>query len=122
MPGTYRVTLAKRVAGVVTPLGGSQEFVVEVDGAATMSPADYKELLVFQQKVTRLQRAVAGALDAANALTGRLEQIKRALDLAPAVGQEWRDLAWTLEQRNRGLLRALRGDVVLRERNENTPL
>jgi photosystem II stability/assembly factor-like uncharacterized protein len=122
MPGAYRVTLAKRVAGVVTPLGGPQEFTVEVDGAATMSPADYKDLLAFQQKVKGLQRAVSGALEAANALTGRLEQIKRALDQAPAISQEWRELARTLEQRNRDILRALRGDVALRGRNENTPI
>jgi photosystem II stability/assembly factor-like uncharacterized protein len=122
MPGRYVVSLAKRVNGVVTPLAGLQEFSVVVDGAAEMNPADRKELFEFQQKVTRLQRAVAGALEAANGLTGRLEQIKRALDQTPSAENKWKDLARTLEKRNRDILRALRGDTVLRGRNENTPI
>ena len=59
MPGTYRVAMSKRVAGVVTPLGGPQEFSVVVDGSQGMNPTDRKALLEFQQKVTRLERAVS---------------------------------------------------------------
>jgi hypothetical protein len=122
MPGRYVVSLAKRVDGVVTPLAGAQEFAVIVDGAAEMNPADRQELFAFQQKVTRLQRALSGALEAANGLTGRLEQIKRALDQTPSAENKWKDVARSLEKRNRDILRALRGDAVLRGRNENTPI
>jgi photosystem II stability/assembly factor-like uncharacterized protein len=121
MPGTYRVALAKRVAGVGSPLGESQEFRVVVDGAAAMDPADFKALAEFQQEVTRLERAVSGALEAVNALNGRLEQIKRALDYTPSAEAKWRSVVTDLEKRNRDVLRALRGDVALRARNENTP-
>lgn len=122
MPGTYRVSLAKRVAGVVTPLAAPQEFTVTVDGLASMNPDGRQELVAFQQKVTRLERAVSGAIEAANAVTGRLEQIKRALDQTPTAESRWKDAARQLEQRNRDILRTLRGDVVLRSHNENTPL
>jgi photosystem II stability/assembly factor-like uncharacterized protein len=122
MPGPYKVMLAKRVEGVVTPLSDWQEFNVVVEGAAGMDLADRKVLFEFQQKVTRLQRAVSGALDATNALSGRLEQIKRALDQTPSVDVKWKELARSLDKRNRDILRALRGDVVLRSRNENTPI
>jgi hypothetical protein len=122
MPGTYKVTLAKRVGGVVTPLPGSQEFAVVVEGAAGMKPADHKVLFDFQQKVVRLDRAVSGALNTANDLTSRLEQIRRALDRTPGIASKWKDLARTLTRRNRDILRALRGDVVLRGRNMNTPV
>ena len=44
-----------------------------------MTPADRTALVEFQTKVARLQRAVQGALDAANALTPRLAAIRRAL-------------------------------------------
>ncbi len=122
MPGAYQVTLAKRVDGVVTPLAGPQTFAVVVEGDAALSSGDRKVLYDFQQKVVRLQRAVSGALEAANGLSSRLEQIKRALDQTPAVENRWKDTARTLEKRNRAILRALRGDTVLRARHENTAL
>jgi photosystem II stability/assembly factor-like uncharacterized protein len=122
MPGTYQVALAKRVDGVVTPLAGPQPFAVVVDGAANGDPGDRQGLYEFQQRVARLQRAVSGALEVANGLSGRLEQIKRALDHTPAVEARWKETARVLEKRNREILRALRGDTVLRGRNENTPL
>src|SRR6266850_3246055 len=40
MPGTYKVSVAKRVGGVVTPLGQQQEFQVVVEGQESMSAAD----------------------------------------------------------------------------------
>jgi hypothetical protein len=69
-----------------------------------------------------LERAVSGALEAANGLNVRLEQIKRALDQTPTAESRWKDVARQLEQRNRDILRSLRGDAVLRSHNENTPL
>jgi photosystem II stability/assembly factor-like uncharacterized protein len=120
MPGLYKVSMAKRVAGGVTPLGENHEFNVVVDRLG--APADEKALFEFQQKVVRLQRAVAGALEAGNSLTTRLEQIKKALDHTPGIAPKWKDVARSLEQRNRDILRALRGDMILRGRNENTPM
>jgi photosystem II stability/assembly factor-like uncharacterized protein len=121
MPGTYRVTMGKRVRSVETPLAEGQDFTIVVDGAAVADPADLKVLQLFQQKVARLQRAVAGALEASKSLEERLGQIKRALDHAPSVAAQWRETARALDKRNREIVRALRGDVMLRSRNENTP-
>ena len=122
LPGVYRVSLAKRVRGVTTPLAGPVELSVVLASPVARSPADLKDLYEFREKLGRLERAVSGAVDAANALNGRLEQIKRALDQTPAAANKWRDMARDLEKRNRDILRALRGDVALRERNENTPI
>jgi hypothetical protein len=120
LPGIYKVALARRVGGVVTALGAPQEFAVAVDGAEGMDPEDSKALLAFQQRVSRLQRAVAGTLDAANELSERLDKIKRALEHTPGVEPKWQETARRLEKQNREILRALRGDQILRERNENT--
>src|SRR5262245_28326253 len=49
LPGTYRVTLAKRVAGKVTPLGEPREFKVVLDGPEADSKDDRKDLYEFQQ-------------------------------------------------------------------------
>jgi DNA repair exonuclease SbcCD ATPase subunit len=122
LPGMYKVSLAKRVDGKITPLAGPVEFVVAVAGDSSMDLADRKALQEFQQKVARLQRAVSGTLEAANELAGRLDQAKRALDQTPAIDSRWKDFARNLEKRNRAILMALRGDTALRARNENTPV
>jgi photosystem II stability/assembly factor-like uncharacterized protein len=121
-PGTYRMSLAKRIKGVTTPLGSPREFQLEIVQPSGTSDKDLKELIDFQDRVTDLARAVNSALEAANALTTRLEQIEKAIDHTPAVESKWHDTVRSLIERNRDILRALRGDVILRGRNENTPI
>jgi len=121
MPGTYKVSLAKRVDGVLTPFAGEQSFNVVVEGQAGMKDEARAALHAFQQKVIKLQRAVTGALDVANTTKTRLGLIKRAVQETPALDQKMRDQANALDQRLNLILRALRGDVALRQRNENTP-
>jgi photosystem II stability/assembly factor-like uncharacterized protein len=121
MPGAYRVSVAKRVDGVMTTLGSPQEFQVVVEGQAGMSSADRTALVEFQQKVARLQRAVQGALEAANALKPRLALIRRALLETPSAGDKLLDDAAALDKRANDILRALRGDNALRARNVNLP-
>src|SRR5262249_8901679 len=45
----------------------------------------------------------------------------RTLDHTPGIDAKWKDFARELERRHRDILKALRGDVVLRAREENTP-
>jgi photosystem II stability/assembly factor-like uncharacterized protein len=119
LPGTYKVTLSARVAGVERRLAGPVEFKVVLHDA---DRGDLEALYAFQQKVVRLERAVQGALESARELEQRLGRIKRALDHTPAVPAKAKALAREAEKRNRDILRALRGDLVLRRRNENMPL
>jgi photosystem II stability/assembly factor-like uncharacterized protein len=121
MPGTYKVSLAKRVDGVITSLGQSQEFQVMVDGQERMTPADRANLVEFQQKVARLQRAVQGATATASALKPRLIAIRRALLETPAAPEKLLSDAATLDKRTNEILRALTGDQALRQRNMNLP-
>src|SRR5262249_44241072 len=90
-PGTYQVSLANRRAAGVPALAGPRDFPATPASPATRDPGDLKALYDFREKVARLQRAVAGALDAANALNGRLQQIKQALDQTPRVESKWKD-------------------------------
>ncbi|PYS64133.1 MAG: glycosyl hydrolase [Acidobacteria bacterium] len=121
MPGTYKVSLAKRLDGVMTPLGQPQDFQIIVEGQERMTPADRIALVEFQQKVARLQRAVQGALEAANALTPRFVAIRRALLETPNAPEKLLDDAAALEKRKNEILRAVRGDQALRQRNMNLP-
>ena len=121
MPGTYKALVAKRVDGVMTPIGPAQEFQVVVEGQENMSVPDRTALVEFQQKAVRLQRAVSGATQAANALRPRLTAIKRAISETPSLPPRFYEEAMALEKRNNEILRALSGDSAARQRNMNTP-
>jgi len=120
MPGTYKAAIAKRVDGVVTPIGPPQTFQVVVEGQETMSASDHAALVEFQQKAARLQRAATGATQAATALKPRLAAIKRAISETPSLPQRLQDEAAALDKRTNEILRALNGDSAARQRNMNT--
>jgi ABC-type transporter Mla subunit MlaD len=105
----------------MTPLSPPQDFEVVVDGQTAMTGPDRIALVEFQQKVARLQRAVQGAVEAANALKPRLGLIRRALLDTPSAGDKLLDDASTLDKRTNDILRSLRGDNTLRARNFNLP-
>jgi hypothetical protein len=74
----------------------------------------------FLEKLGRLQSAVQGALEAANTAKQRLGVIRRALEDSPA-DPKLQDERAALERRLDKILLALRGDDVLRRRQENVP-
>jgi hypothetical protein len=121
MPGEYRVTLETRLNGVYTQVAGPEKFAVEPLGMGNMPPQDRAALTAFQEKVDRLYRAVAGALNTADDLKSRLGKIQSALQQTPTASEQLTQTAEQLQQRNLEILRKLHGDTVLRERNENTP-
>ena len=116
------MTLAKRVDGVVTPLGAPQTFTVEPLGLQSLKAQDAAELLAFQRKTARLQRAVLGAVESAEEAQNRVKAAKKALDdtpgAAPALATEARRIERALDD----LLIGLRGDRVLESRYEATPM
>lgn len=121
-PGRFTVSLSKTVDGVTTELAGPQSFSVVVDETLTMPAADLMATTEFQQKLYRLQRSLNGALETANATKTRLAQIKRALQETPsAAADPLIAQATSLDKRMNEILRTLRGDSILRARNENTP-
>lgn len=117
MPGKYKASIAKRVDGVITPLGQPQEFQVVVEGQENMSVSDRTALVEFQTKAARLQRAVSGATQAANSLRPRLAAIKRAISETPSLPTSLQQEASALEKRTIEIQRALSGDTVARQRN-----
>ena len=118
LSGTYSVRLFEKVGGVVTELGGAQTFKVATEGASGMSAADRTAQEQFMSRVTRLYRAVSGALHTAEDVESRVKAIRGALKEAPAVEKQLGAVADGIEQRNREILRALRGDVEMAKRSE----
>ncbi len=120
-PGTYTVSLAKRVDGKETPLGTPQTFSAEPLNIATLPAADRAALLAFQQKTARLQRAALGAENVADEAQTRLNYVKRALLDTPGADPALLQEALALENRLKDLQTRLSGDRVIASRNEPTP-
>jgi len=121
LSGNYSVRLFQKVNGTVSELGGARSFKVMAEGSSPLSPADREAQAEFQRKVARLYRAVSGAIHTGEDLEARLQAIRTALHEAPAIEKELGVTADTLEQRNREILRVLRGDQELAKRNEPVP-
>ncbi len=121
VPGTYSVTMAERVGGVVTQLGGPVSFKVRLDPQSPLTLADHKTRGEFQATYQSLRRSVAGALEAANAANPRLDQLKRALDGTPSAPRALHDSVRAIQKRLGVILIALRGDTAIAQRSEGTP-
>jgi hypothetical protein len=118
LPGTYTVSLARRVDGVTTSIGQPQKFdVYMLDGDVTARAA---AVVAFQEQTAKLQRAVMGT----NALVGetmtRVQALRRALQDTPAADEKLGADARTLEQKLRDIQTALSGDNTAGRRSEPT--
>jgi photosystem II stability/assembly factor-like uncharacterized protein len=121
LPGKYSVRLFERVEGKETALSGPQPFSVVADGTGGLSEADHTAQEQFNRKVAALYRAVSGALKASNEVEERLKAMRQAMRETPAAEDALSAEADAIEQRNREIQRALRGDVALAARNEAVP-
>ncbi|MFM7150314.1 MAG: VPS10 domain-containing protein [Gemmataceae bacterium] len=121
LPGTYSVRLLLLKEGKWQPVDdAAQEFRVVPYGSTT-SPEDRKALHDFQKEVLTLKRAVLGSLQSAEEMQKVLKDMRRAIDQTPTLTARDRDRVTAMEAKLRLIQRVLRGDTVLRERNENTP-
>ncbi len=120
-PGSYKVSLAKRVGGKLTTLGEPRTFETVPLGLGALPPADRAALLGFQQKTARLQRAVMGAVGAAAEARVRLDHIKKGLDETPGADAQLMTRARDLETRLADVQLQLSGDSTVSRRNEPTP-
>jgi len=119
VPGTYAVSLARMVDGVVTPLGEPQIFeVYPLDDVATPRSA---EVVAFQQETARLQRALLGTNAAMGEAMTRIGLLKRALNATPNADPQLTEDLRTLANSIRKLQWELTGDPTLRRRGEATP-
>jgi hypothetical protein len=116
--GTFSVRMFEKVDGAVKEVAGPISFKVAPEGSSSMTAADRAAQQEFLQNVTRLYRAESGALQTAENVESRLKQIHEALHQAPVAEQKLASVADALEQRNREILRALRGDVEIAKRSE----
>jgi photosystem II stability/assembly factor-like uncharacterized protein len=120
-PGKYKAALFKRIRGEVSQVTGEVEFNVVLDTLGNPDAEAIKDQVAFHRQVLKLSRAVTGSTNVANELATRLDAIRRALDIAPKADEVAKTAVRSMIDRNREILRALRGDTVLAQRNENVP-
>jgi photosystem II stability/assembly factor-like uncharacterized protein len=119
-PGTYRVSLSRRVGGVTTALGDPQTITVSADPDMTITPAQRAAAVEYQDKVFKLQRSLTGALEQANNFKTRTTAMRRAV-ADSAADITLLDEAVRYDQRVTAVLRALRGDETLRGLESGSP-
>jgi hypothetical protein len=122
MPGPYTVTMAQRVRGVVTQLGGPVAFTVVLDPQAAAVASEQSARWQFQEKLQALRRDIAGALDLAESTGTRLTAIRKALDLTPAAAPALHDRVRALQRTLEGIQVELRGDRRLGARSVPLPV
>ncbi len=121
VPGTFTVTLEKKVDGAMVTLAGPQAFVVEPLALASLPEKDKATLLAFQKKAGELQRAMMGAGAAAEDALNNLRFIKKALLDAPKADPKLAEAARAIEKRVQGQVAFLLGDRTKGMRSEPTP-
>jgi photosystem II stability/assembly factor-like uncharacterized protein len=119
LPGKYRLSLAKRVQGIVTPLPGEETVDVLPEGPASME--DRAAMAEYQEKLGSLQLYLAFVTQTATDAGTRLSAIRRAIDATPALPGKMREDALELQQQLSQIALALHGDRVWRATNEGVP-
>jgi hypothetical protein len=109
-PGTYTVSLAKRIDGQVTDLGKSQSFEVVPLRSGTLPGATPEELTEFLQELSALQRAVRGAGAAIEETEQRLASIRETLMRSTVTGVSLDETTRALERRLADMKERLEGN------------
>jgi hypothetical protein len=118
VPGTYSVSLERRVDGETTALGEPRRFETVALGNATLGARDREAVLAFQRKTARLQRAVLGASRVAAEARQRVDHLQLALRDTPDAEAGLQARALALQERLADLQVLIDGDPVLAARNE----
>jgi hypothetical protein len=119
-PGSYQISLAKRVDGVMTPLGAPQRFdvyLLDSEEDAGRSAA----VIAFQEQAAKLQRAMMGANSLAGELSNRVTALRRALEETPNAPAQLPNDVRAIERDLRDIREQLNGDPTLSRRQEPTP-
>jgi photosystem II stability/assembly factor-like uncharacterized protein len=120
-PGVYSVTLEEEVEGATVVLAGPEPFDVLALDLATFAAPDPEATLAFRRKVGDLQRAVRGAIRAANDARDRIAHLRQAVVDTPANTADALADLQRIDERLTTALIALRGDKTLEKRNEPVP-
>jgi photosystem II stability/assembly factor-like uncharacterized protein len=121
MPGKYKVSLAKSVNGLISPLTGPVEFNVVPLENTTLPAQDRAAKVAFQKEISELSRVVQGTVNSMNEINGRLNHIKQAILNTPSAPLELMNKANEVEEQLYQVGLLLQGDRTISSRYETTP-
>ena len=122
LPGTYSVTLSKRVEGALEDISGPQEFALKPMFTGGLQAENREELLAFQQKTAELFRAVMGTSRAAGEIDSRIDHMIQAVVDTPDSTEAQASALRALKARMQELKVTLSGDRTRSSRNEPSPM
>jgi hypothetical protein len=121
MPGTYSVTLAKKVNGEITELAGPDTFEVVPLNNRTLPAEDRTALVAFQQEASELSRAVEGAVRMTNELTEKIKYMRAALAQTPHAQESIAADVRAIDKKLSDLKIKLTGDPVAQRLDRGVP-
>jgi hypothetical protein len=122
VPGTYRVSVSKRVGGQLVELIAPVPFQVKALEQGAIVAGDRAGLQQFQLKTARLQRAVESAVLFAGEMNNRLAHLKEGLFFTVSASEEQNNRLRAIERRLQDLQIKMTGDTTIASRNEAVPM
>lgn len=113
-PGSYTVTLVKRVDGKIPPLAGPETFEVVRMREGVLPGSSPEQTVAFLQQAAELQRAVTGAGHSLAEASGRVAALRDALEQGGELDMAVRDL----QQQILGVQEAMGGNTSRRSIGE----
>jgi hypothetical protein len=97
VPGTFSVTMHKRVDGVLSALDQEQSFDVVSIREPTLAGSSQEQRVIFESQVDELIRAAGGTLEAIDQIIAEVDAIKDVLPTSTADGSLY-EIANALQQ------------------------
>jgi photosystem II stability/assembly factor-like uncharacterized protein len=100
-PGTFTVSMQKRVDGVMTAVGAAQSFDVISIREPTLPGSPQEQRVVFDSQVSELKRANQGTIKTIDAIVAEIEAAKEVL-LSSTADASLYEIANSIQQRIQG--------------------
>jgi photosystem II stability/assembly factor-like uncharacterized protein len=117
-PGTYTVTLSKRVLGEETELAGPMSFSMKLLGNNPMQTDDFAASVAFQKEAAQMYRAVQGAGRTLRETGDKLDHIRQAINDTPGLDRALLDQVDALDEKLANLRVVMYGDRTITSRSE----
>ena len=122
LPGSYTVTLSKRVQGELVEISGPQSFALKPLYEGGLVTDDRPALLDFQMQSNDLYRAVMGANKARSEMQSRIDHLLKATADTPSSDESQAQALRALNSRMQDLKVRFSGDSTIASRAEPVPL
>lgn len=120
-PGTYTVSLSKRVRGVTTELVGPQEFFVERLREGALPGAGAEAAVAFWDRLGKLERGASAADRTTEALEKRIDDLKIALSRTRTAPDDLDDQWQAIRTEWQDIVEALSGNQAMAEIGQEPP-